>query len=91
MMEEDEETMKHKVLVEKPLHPQDDMDSDYLSVLFHLYDSDDDEEAERHKLAQLQRDERSRRQQERISSLRRQKQEFVPGFWRWEDWERNQN
>ncbi|XP_016390477.1 coiled-coil domain-containing protein 87-like isoform X1 [Sinocyclocheilus rhinocerous] len=57
-------------------------DSDYLSVLFHLYDSDDDEEeAERHKLAQLQRDERRRRQQERISSLRRQKQEFVPGFW----------
>lgn len=36
-------------------------DSDYLSVLFHLYDSDDDdEEAERHKLAQLQRDERRR-------------------------------
>lgn len=34
-------------------------DSDYLSVLFHLYDSDD-EEAERHKLAQLQRDERRR-------------------------------
>ncbi|XP_073693855.1 coiled-coil domain-containing protein 87-like [Garra rufa] len=55
-------------------------DSDYLSVLFHLYDSDD-EEAERHKLAQLQRDEKRRRQQERISSLRRQKQEFVPGFW----------
>ncbi|XP_048010980.1 coiled-coil domain-containing protein 87 isoform X2 [Megalobrama amblycephala] len=55
-------------------------DSDYLSVLFHLYDSDD-EEAERHKLTQLQRDERKRRQQERISSLRRQKQEFVPGFW----------
>ncbi|ROI15405.1 Coiled-coil domain-containing protein 87 [Anabarilius grahami] len=47
-----------------------DEDSDYLSVLFHLYDSDD-EEAERHKLAQLQRDERRRRQ----------KQEFVPGFW----------
>ncbi|XP_016141384.1 coiled-coil domain-containing protein 87-like [Sinocyclocheilus grahami] len=56
-------------------------DSDYLSVLFHLYDSDDDEEAERHKLAQLQQDERRRRQQERISSLRRQKQECVPGFW----------
>ncbi|XP_026085076.1 coiled-coil domain-containing protein 87 [Carassius auratus] len=59
-------------------------DSDYLSVLFHLYDSEDDddeEEAERHKLAQMQRDERRRRQQERISSLRRQKQEFVPGFW----------
>lgn len=58
-------------------------DSDYLSALFHLYDSDDDddEEAERHKLAQLQRDERRRRQQERISSLRRRKQEFVPGFW----------
>ncbi|XP_050963361.1 coiled-coil domain-containing protein 87 [Labeo rohita] len=56
-------------------------DSDYLSVLFHLYDSDDDEEAERCKLAQLQRDERRRRQQERIRSLRRQKQEFVPGFW----------
>lgn len=35
-------------------------DSDYLSVLFHLYDSDDDDEAERHKLAQLQRDERRR-------------------------------
>lgn len=37
-------------------------DSDYLSALFHLYDSDDDddEEAERHKLAQLQRDERRR-------------------------------
>ncbi len=37
-------------------------DSDYLSVLFHLYDSDDDddEEAERHKLAQFQRDERRR-------------------------------
>ncbi|KAK7149749.1 hypothetical protein R3I94_009151 [Phoxinus phoxinus] len=60
-------------------------DSDYLSALFHLYDSDDDddddEEAERHKLAQLQRDERRRRQQEKISSLRRRKQEFVPGFW----------
>ncbi|KAL1275725.1 hypothetical protein QQF64_035348 [Cirrhinus molitorella] len=58
-------------------------DCDYLSVLFHLYDSDDDddEEVERHKLAQLERNERRRRQQERISSLRRQKQEFVPGFW----------
>ncbi|XP_043092323.1 coiled-coil domain-containing protein 87 isoform X2 [Puntigrus tetrazona] len=57
-------------------------DSDYLSVLFHLYDSDedDDEEAERHKLAQLQIDER-RSQQERLRSLRRLKQEFVPGFW----------
>ncbi len=30
-------------------------------MLFHLYDSDDDdEEAERHKLAQFQRDERRR-------------------------------
>lgn len=37
-------------------------DSDYLSVLFHLYDTDedDDEEAERHKLAQLQKEERRR-------------------------------
>jgi len=34
-------------------------DSDYLSVLFHLYDSDDEEE-ERHKLAQMQRDKRRR-------------------------------
>lgn len=31
--------------------------SDYLSVLFYLYDSDDDEEGERHKLVQLQREE----------------------------------
>lgn len=58
-------------------------DSDYLSVLFHLYDTDedDDEEAERHKLAQLQKEERRRKHQERIDSLRRRKQEFVPGFW----------
>lgn len=57
-------------------------DSDYLPVLFHLYDSDDDdEEAERHKLDQLQKAERRRKQQERIDSLRRCKQEFVPGFW----------
>ncbi|XP_056312352.1 coiled-coil domain-containing protein 87 [Danio aesculapii] len=58
-------------------------DSDYLSVLFHLYDSDDgdDEEAERHKLDQQQKEERRRKQQERFDSLRRRKQEFVPGFW----------
>ncbi|XP_051546470.1 coiled-coil domain-containing protein 87 [Myxocyprinus asiaticus] len=55
-------------------------DSDYLSVLFHLYDSDDEEE-ERHKLAQLQKEERRRRHQERIHSMRKQKEEFLPGFW----------
>ncbi|XP_051976551.1 coiled-coil domain-containing protein 87 [Xyrauchen texanus] len=55
-------------------------DSDYLSVLFHLYDSDDEEE-ERHKLAQMQKEERRRRHQERINSMRRQKEEFLPGFW----------
>lgn len=43
-------------------------DSDYLSVLFHLYDSDD-EEAERHKLAQLQRDERRRSDINRCDSF----------------------
>ncbi|XP_057180529.1 coiled-coil domain-containing protein 87 isoform X2 [Triplophysa rosa] len=55
-------------------------DSDYLSVMFHLYDSEDEEE-ERHKLAQRQKKERRRKQQERINLLREMKREYVPGFW----------
>lgn len=55
-------------------------DSDYLSVMFHLYDSEDEEE-ERDKLAQQQKKERRRRLQESIYLLRKTKQEYVPGFW----------
>ncbi|XP_056604571.1 coiled-coil domain-containing protein 87 isoform X2 [Triplophysa dalaica] len=55
-------------------------DSDYLSVIFHLYDSEDEEE-ERHKLAQRQKKDMRRKQLESINLLREMKQEYVPGFW----------
>ncbi|XP_026866912.2 coiled-coil domain-containing protein 87 isoform X2 [Electrophorus electricus] len=55
--------------------------SDYLSVVFHLYDSDDsDEEDECEKLLQLQR-ERKRRQLAKTDALRRHKQAYTPGLW----------
>ncbi|KAK1789504.1 hypothetical protein P4O66_015417, partial [Electrophorus voltai] len=58
-----------------------DEQSDYLSVVFHLYDSDDsDEEDECEKLLQLQR-ERKRRQLAKTDALRRHKQAYTPGLW----------
>ncbi|XP_030629122.1 coiled-coil domain-containing protein 87 [Chanos chanos] len=57
-------------------------DSDYLSVIFHLYDSvdSDDEEDERNRLLQLQSEE-IERQQEKVDALKRLKQTYVPGLW----------
>ncbi|XP_062850716.1 coiled-coil domain-containing protein 87 isoform X2 [Trichomycterus rosablanca] len=56
-------------------------ESDYLSVVFHLYDSDSsDEEDERKNMLQLKK-ENERKQQEKIDALRRQKREYVPGLW----------
>ncbi|XP_067111138.1 coiled-coil domain-containing protein 87 [Osmerus mordax] len=58
-------------------------DSDYLGVVFHLYDSDDadDEEDEKRRLLQLQQKEVERRRREKIEALKRTKQEYVAGVW----------
>ncbi|XP_076862824.1 coiled-coil domain-containing protein 87 isoform X2 [Brachyhypopomus gauderio] len=58
-----------------------EQESDYLHAVFHLYDSDDDnEEVEREKLLQLQQ-ERKSREQEKADVLRRHKEAFTPGLW----------
>ncbi|KAL7857867.1 hypothetical protein AOLI_G00179690 [Acnodon oligacanthus] len=54
-------------------------ESDYLSAVFHLYDSDDsDEEHEKRKM--LQR-EKIRKQQEKMDSLKKQKRAYQSGLW----------
>ncbi|KAL7867502.1 hypothetical protein SRHO_G00088860 [Serrasalmus rhombeus] len=56
-------------------------ESDYLSAVFHLYDSDDgDEEHEKRKMLQLQR-EKIRKQREKMDSLKKQKQAYQSGLW----------
>ncbi|XP_066525184.1 coiled-coil domain-containing protein 87 isoform X2 [Hoplias malabaricus] len=55
--------------------------SDILSGVFHLYDSDvSGEEDEKQKMQQLQK-EKIRRQQEKIDALRREKQAYQSGLW----------
>nr|XP_015207424.1 PREDICTED: coiled-coil domain-containing protein 87 isoform X2 [Lepisosteus oculatus] len=58
-------------------------DSDYLKVIFHLYNSDesDDEEDERRKALVSEMEYREREQRKKIAALRSQKQEFVSGLW----------
>ncbi|XP_036431232.1 coiled-coil domain-containing protein 87 [Colossoma macropomum] len=56
-------------------------ESDYLSAVFHLYNSDDsDEEDEKRKMLQLQR-EKIRKQREKMDALKKQKQAYQSGLW----------
>ncbi|KAI4897831.1 hypothetical protein NFI96_027476, partial [Prochilodus magdalenae] len=55
--------------------------SDYLSVVFHLYDSDDsDEEEEKRKMSDLQR-QKIREQREKMDALKMQKEAYQSGLW----------
>ncbi|XP_072528697.1 coiled-coil domain-containing protein 87 isoform X3 [Salminus brasiliensis] len=71
---------KSNVSVDDYLTYISNQETDYLSVLFHLYDSSDEEEEEEDEKKMIER-EKIRRQQERIDALKRQKEAYQPGFW----------
>ncbi|XP_041113242.1 uncharacterized protein ccdc87 isoform X2 [Polyodon spathula] len=58
-------------------------DSDYLGLVYHLYDSDesDDEENEKTKALALQQKQFELRQKEKLDALNAKKWDFVPGMW----------
>ncbi|MGH0116517.1 UNVERIFIED_CONTAM: hypothetical protein FKN15_009650 [Acipenser sinensis] len=58
-------------------------DSDYLGLVYHLYDSDesDDEENEKTKALALQQKQFELRQKKKLDALKAKKWDFVPGMW----------
>ncbi|XP_071373215.1 coiled-coil domain-containing protein 87 [Centroberyx affinis] len=58
-------------------------ETDYLSTIFHLYNSSDSDNEEDEKMKQLQqrREEKLKRRREKMEALKRKKQEYVTGMW----------
>lgn len=55
-------------------------DMDYLKVIYHLYNSDSEDE-EQANIAKLKKEEQKRQREKKIADLREQKQCYVPGMW----------
>ncbi|XP_066447484.1 coiled-coil domain-containing protein 87 [Eleutherodactylus coqui] len=56
-------------------------DLDYLKVIYHLYNSDSEDEEQANIAAKLKREEQKRQRDKKIADLREQKQCYVPGMW----------
>ncbi|XP_071761850.1 coiled-coil domain-containing protein 87 [Centroberyx gerrardi] len=58
-------------------------ETDYLSTIFHLYNSSDSDNEEDEKMKQLQqrRKEKLKRRREKMEALKRKKREYVTGMW----------
>ncbi|XP_040262960.1 coiled-coil domain-containing protein 87 [Bufo bufo] len=56
-------------------------DVDYLKVVYHLYNSDSEDEEQAKITAKIKREERKRQRDKKIADLREQKQCYIPGMW----------
>ncbi|KAM3924798.1 coiled-coil domain-containing protein 87 [Leptodactylus fuscus] len=56
-------------------------DLDYLKVIYHLYNSDSEDEEQANIAAKLKREEQKRRRDKMIADLREQKRCYIPGMW----------
>ncbi|KAM4036659.1 coiled-coil domain-containing protein 87 isoform 1-T2 [Anomaloglossus baeobatrachus] len=55
-------------------------DLDYLKVIYHLYNSDSEDEEE-NMAAKVKREEQKRQRDKKLADLREQKQRYLPGMW----------
>ncbi|XP_075712827.1 coiled-coil domain-containing protein 87 isoform X2 [Rhinoderma darwinii] len=56
-------------------------DLDYLKVIYHLYNSDSEDEVQENIAAKINREEQKRQRDKKIADLRSQKQCYIPGMW----------
>ncbi|XP_073507547.1 coiled-coil domain-containing protein 87 [Phyllobates terribilis] len=56
-------------------------DLDYLKVIYHLYNSDSEDEEQANMAAKLKSEEQKRKRDKKLADLREQKQRYLPGMW----------
>ncbi|XP_056430606.1 T-complex protein 11-like protein 2 isoform X2 [Hyla sarda] len=56
-------------------------DLDYLKVIYHLYNSDSENEEQAKIAEKIKREEQKRQRDKKIADLREQKQSYIPGMW----------